>query len=327
MDPAIITGVLAFVAVGGIGLAFAGGGDESARANKKRIKAVASGQRVDKRKQAADMATLKRKQTTQQALKEMAQSEKQSRQRRVSIKGQIEQAGLKITPARYWMIAALVGVVFAIAGFVIYKFIGAGVGLFIGLFGLPRWVLGMLVSGRQKKFANQLADAIDVIVRGVKSGLPLGQCLRIIAAESPEPLRAEFQHLVDAQTMGVPLEQSMQRMFDRMPLPEVNFFSIVLVIQQKTGGNLSESLGNLSSVLRSRKLMKEKVKALSAEAKASAMIIGALPFVVMGTVYVTKPDYIMILFTHPTGNLILLGAAIMMTSGILIMRNMVNFKF
>jgi len=166
-----------------------------------------------------------------------------------------------------------------------------------------------------------------VIVRGVKSGLPLNQCLRIISAESPEPLRTEFQNLCDSQAMGVPLEQSMQRMYDRMPLPEVNFFSIVLVIQQKTGGNLSESLGNLSSVLRSRKLMTEKVKALSAEAKASAMIIGALPIIVMGLVYFTRPQYISVLFTDPMGHLILLGAAVMMSMGIFIMHKMVNFKF
>jgi tight adherence protein B len=161
----------------------------------------------------------------------------------------------------------------------------------------------------------------------VKSGLPLNQCLRIIATESPDPLKSEFQTLVDGQAMGVPLEVGMQRMYENMPLPEVNFFSIVLVIQQKTGGNLSESLGNLSTVLRSRKLMKEKVKALSAEANASAMIIGALPIIVMALVYFTRPAYIMILFTDPTGNLVLMGAAVMMSMGIFIMHRMVNFKF
>jgi tight adherence protein B len=172
-----------------------------------------------------------------------------------------------------------------------------------------------------------LADGIDVIVRGVKSGLPLNQCLRIIAAESPEPLRSEFQALCDSQAMGVPLEIGMQRMYDHMPLPEVNFFSIVLVIQQKTGGNLSESLGNLSAVLRSRKLMIEKVKALSAEANASAMIIGSLPVIVATLVYFTRPAYIMVLFTHPVGNLILLGCGIMMSLGIFVMHKMVNFQF
>jgi len=161
----------------------------------------------------------------------------------------------------------------------------------------------------------------------VKSGLPLNQCLRIIAAESPEPLRSEFQQLCDSQAMGVPLETGLQRMYDHMPLPEVNFFNIVLVIQQKTGGNLSESLGNLSSVLRSRKLMVEKVKALSAEAKASAMIIGSLPIIVGFLVYFTRPAYISVLFTDPVGNLILMGAATLMSMGVFVMHKMVNFKF
>src|SRR5262249_41999074 len=160
---------------------------------------------------------------------------------------------------------------------------------FVGLFGIPRWLLSSMVGGRQKKFGNQLADAIDVIVRGVKSGLPLNQCLRIIAGESPEPLRTEFQMLCDSQAMGVPLDVGMQRLYDRMPLPEVNFFSIVLIIQQKTGGNLSESLGNLSAVLRARKLMKEKVKSLSSEATSSAMIIGSLARGGTGPPYFTRP--------------------------------------
>ncbi len=244
------------------------------------------------------------------------------------MKGQLAQAGVSMTPTVFWILSGVLALRPRVSPGSCCK---AGLprrrGFFVGLFGFPRWVLGFLVGGRQKKFGNQLADAIDVIVRGVKSGLPLGQCLRIIASESPEPLRTEFQALVDSQAMGVPLEVGLQRMYDRTPLPEVNFFNIVLIIQQKTGGNLSESLGNLSSVLRSRKLMREKVKALSAEAKASAMIIGALPIFVMGMVYFTRPQYILILFTDPIGNFILICCVIMMSLGIFIMHKMVNFKF
>lgn len=324
MDVGLIAAVLAFVAVGGIGWAFAGGEGPS----QKRVKAVAQGRSPDRRaKPTVDTATLKRKQNTQEALKALSLTEKESRKRRVSIKGRLEQAGVSMSLPVFWAISAGVGVVLAIVGLVVQGPIGAAMLGFIGFLGLPRWALGFMISGRQKKFTEQLADAIEIIVRGVKSGLPLNQCLRIIAAESPEPLRAEFQNLCDSQAMGVPIDQGLQRMFERMPLPEVNFFSIVLIIQQKTGGNLSESLGNLASVLRSRKLMKEKVKALSSEAKASAMIIGSLPFVVMGMVYFTRPDYISILFTDRMGNLILLGAAVMMSTGIFIMHKMVNFKF
>jgi tight adherence protein B len=325
MDPSLLVAVLAFVAIGGAGFAFSGGGQPQT-ANK-RVKAVAGSTKVDRRKQAVDVAALKRKQSTQEALRELSANEKKSRQRRLSVKGLIAQAGINISPTVFWIFSGVAGAVLALAGLIIQGPIGAAMGFFIGMFGLPRWFLHVLVSGRQKKFSNQLADGIDVIVRGVKSGLPLNQCLRIIAQESPEPLKSEFQALCDSQAMGVPLDQGMQRMYDHMPLPEVNFFSIVLVIQQKTGGNLSESLGNLSSVLRSRKLMKEKVKALSAEAKASAMIIGALPVIVMAMVYFTRPQYISILWTDPAGHLVLLGAATMMSMGIFIMHKMVNFKF
>jgi tight adherence protein B len=325
MDPALIAAVLAFVAIGGAGIAFSGSNQPAA--SSKRVKAVAASGKVDRRKQAVDMATLKRKQNTQDALKTLTMNEKESRKRRVSIKGQIEQAGINLSLPMFWTGSVILGLIAAIAGLVIQGPIGAIAGGFIFALGIPRWLLGMTISGRQKKFGEQLADAIDVIVRGVKSGLPLNQCLRIIATESPEPLRTEFQALCDSQTMGVPLEQSLQRMFERMPLPEVNFFAIVLVIQQKTGGNLSESLGNLSAVLRARKLMREKVKALSSEAKASAMIIGALPFIVMLMVYFTRPSYIMLLFTDPRGNMVLLFGAIMMSAGIFIMNKMVNFKF
>jgi tight adherence protein B len=325
MDPALIAAVLAFVAIGGAGVAFTG--VQQPATAQKRVKAMANAQGVDRRKQTVDIATLKRRQSTQDALKELSLSEKQSRKRRLSVKGQIEQAGLSFSPTAFWICSGVVGAALAIAGLIIQGPIGAAAGFFIGFLGLPRWLLGMFVSGRQKKFTSQLADAIDVIVRGVKSGLPLNQCLRIIAAESPEPLRAEFQALCDSQQMGVPLEQGLHRMFERMPLPEVNFFAIVLVIQQKTGGNLSESLGNLSIVLRARKLMKEKVKALSSEAKASAMIIGALPVIVMTLVYFTRPAYIATLFIDPMGHLILICCAIMMSLGVFIMHKMVNFKF
>lgn len=325
MDPALLAAVLAFVAIGGVGVALTANGQTALAA--KRVKAVAGARGVDRRKQAVDVATLKRKQTTQEALKELSANEKQSRRRRFSVKGQIEQAGISLSPTVFWIISAATGVVLGVVGLLVQGPLGAAMGFFVGLFGLPRWVLGFLVAGRQKKFSTQLADALDVIVRGVKSGLPLNQCLRIIAQESPEPLKSEFQALCDSQAMGVPLDQGLQRMYERMPLPEVNFFAIVLAIQQKTGGNLSESLGNLSSVLRARKLMGEKVKALSSEAKASAMIIGALPIVVMGMVYFTRPAYISILFIEPVGHLILIGCAVMMSIGIFIMHRMVNFKF
>ncbi len=187
--------------------------------------------------------------------------------------------------------------------------------------------LGQKTKRRQNKFLNEFANAIDVIVRGVKSGLPLNECLGIIARESPSPIREEFQELVEQQRVGVPLADCFERMMARMPLPEVKFFAIVIGIQQQAGGNLSEALGNLSGVLRDRKKMAAKVKALSAEAKASAAVLGSLPFIVMTMVYITTPHYIGILFSTKVGQFLLLAAAGWMTCGLLIMRKMINFKY
>jgi tight adherence protein B len=149
----------------------------------------------------------------------------------------------------------------------------------------------------------------------------------VIAADSPEPIRTEFRHILETQAVGVPLGDACGRLFERMPLPESNFFAIVISIQQKSGGKLSEALGNLSKVLRDRKKMKGKIKAMSTEAKASAAIIGALPVAVMSIVYITSPDYITLLWTERLGQLMLLGSAVWMTIGILVMKKMINFNF
>lgn len=324
----IVVAVLAFLAVAGVGVALtmSPGAAKSAK-RARELAAPKTGRPA--RKDAAAAAAAKRRLQVQDSLRELANQQRTSRRNLLSVKARIAQAGLSISENTFWLISCAIGGTLGAGAYVLSDFnpVWGAIVLLIGGFGLPRWGLGMLISRRQKNYVNQLADAIDIIVRGVKSGLPLNQCLRIIAAESPQPLREEFKLICDGQAMGVQLDQNLQRMYERMPLPEVNFFNIVLVIQQRTGGNLSEALGNLSSVLRSRKMLKEKVKALSAEAKASAMIIGALPFIVMGLVYMVRPAYMTILFVTTQGQVILLAAGIMMTTGILIMRSMVNFKF
>ncbi|MEL7452692.1 MAG: type II secretion system F family protein [Pseudomonadota bacterium] len=331
---------LAFIAVAGLGLAFAGGGSEHAA--KKRAKQISTGQSGQKkgsgRKENDDSAA--RRKETQKMLAKLRQEDEKRRKSVVpqNIKGKIEQAGLKISPSAFWIISAISGVV--IAGLV---FMSGADGLIIqgisfksrpavvtaaglaGFLGLPRWVLGFLAKSRAKKITNQFADALDIIVRGVKSGLPLTECLRIIARESPAPLGPEFEVLTDSVSMGTNMERALQNLYRRVPLPEINFFVIVLSIQTKAGGNLSEALGNLSAVIRSRRMMREKVAALSSEAKSSAMIIGALPFAVGTMVYITTPAYIMKLFTTDTGHLILASGAALMITGTTVMRKMINF--
>jgi tight adherence protein B len=195
----------------------------------------------------------------------------------------------------------------------------------IGGFGLPNWMLSFLAKRRVKKFLNAFPDAIDVIIRGVKAGLPLNDCLRVIANETDEPVRSEFRLIIEAQAMGLPVGEAVERLVERIPVPETSFFAIVLSIQEKAGGNLSEALSNLSQVLRDRKKMKAKISAMSSEAKASAGIIGSLPFIVAGLVYVTSPTYIELLWTTTTGTLVLGVSAFWMMIGIFTMRKMINF--
>jgi tight adherence protein B len=168
---------------------------------------------------------------------------------------------------------------------------------------------------------------VDVIVRGIKAGLPLLDCLKMIAGEAPEPVRTEFKAIVETQTIGLPLGEACEKLYERVPLPEANFFGIVISIQQKAGGNLSEALGNLSRVLRERKKMKAKIKAMSMEAKASAMIIAALPVAVMILVYLTSPKYIELLWTEPLGRLMLACCVVWMSMGVMVMKKMINFDF
>jgi tight adherence protein B len=162
-------------------------------------------------------------------------------------------------------------------------------------------------------------------VRGIKSGLPLVDCVKIVAAEAQEPVKSEFKAVVEDQALGLPLDEAVQRLPERMPVADANFFAIVIAIQSRTGGSLSEALGNLSKILRERKKMKAKVKAMSAEAKASGGIIGTLPVVVASLVYLTSPDYISLLWTTDIGKMALAGSALWMSIGVFTMKKMINF--
>jgi tight adherence protein B len=269
-----------------------------------------------------------RKQQVADTLKDL--ENKQKAKEKVSLRVRLQRAGLDITPNVFWIASGIAGVACGIGVFLFVSGappIAAAAAAFVGAFGLPRWVLKFLTKRRQNAFLNNFANAIDIIVRGVKSGLPLNECLGIIARESPAPLNEEFKEVVDQSRVGIPLTEGFERMMARMPLPEVKFFAIVISIQSQAGGNLSEALGNLSGVLRDRKTLSAKVKALSAEAKASAWVLGSLPFIVMFMVYLSSPKYILLLFTTMIGKFMLACAGVWMTFGLLVMRKMINFKF
>jgi tight adherence protein B len=270
----------------------------------------------------------KRRKSVQDSLKELENKQKSrtANTTKPPLKVQIRQAGLDLTMQRFYLYSAVSGLVVA---FVLLVFgapmlVVAG-GFVASMFGVPRWAIAFRRQRRVKAFLEELPNALDVIVRAVKSGLPLNDAVRLIASESPEPVRGEFRRVVESQQLGLSLPEAMLRMPETMPCAEASFFGIVIQIQSQAGGNLSEALGNLSKVLRDRKKMKAKVQALSMEAKASAWIIGALPFIVALLVYLSSPTYIMPLFTTSTGHLILLISGIWMSMGIFVMRKMINF--
>jgi tight adherence protein B len=268
-----------------------------------------------------------RRQQVEDSLKQLEARQKNAKNPPLEIR--LQQAGLSITKKRFLVYSALTGFVV-----LIFMLLFSGMGPLISVpaagaagFGLPRWVVGYLKKKREAKFIEELPNGIDIITRGVKAGLPIGDCIRIVANETIEPVKGEFRQIAEAQAVGMTLSEAASKMFDRVPLAESNFFGIVLTIQQQAGGNLSEALGNLSRVLRERKKMRQKIKAMSMEAKASAAIIASLPFGVMLLVYLTSPGYIELLWTTPTGRVLLAGSAVWMSMGVFVMRRMINFDF
>jgi tight adherence protein B len=290
----------------------------------KRVEALS--QSGHQRRAADRMAelTASRKKSVAESLKELEESE--NAKRRLSLADRIAQAGLTLEPRTFMLLSAGLGLGGAVFVFAAAEqpLVALMVALILGL-GLPNWLLSSLRKRRMARFLNEFPNAIDIIVRGIKSGLPLGDCLRIIAAEAREPLRSEFRYIVESQSLGLSVGDACARLFKRMPLQEANFFVIVIQIQQKAGGNLSEALSGLSRVLRDRKKMKAKVAAMSMEAKASAVIIGSLPFIMAVMVQIVSPGFIDPLFKKQTGHIILMGAGFWMLCGIVTMKSMINF--
>ena len=314
---------LASVAIGGLAWVFVYPILSGERKAEQRMASVAKNQAVTRTTRGSQKP---RRDAIETTLKEF--EERNKKNKRVPLATRIAQAGLTWSKQQFFLISAGIGV----AMFMIGLFTGAGllpaIGHgFAGAFGLPFWLLSYLKKRRETKFLNAFPDAVDIIVRGIKAGLPLLDCMKMITADAPEPLKSEFRAIVETQAIGIPLGDACGKLYERMPVPEANFFGIVISIQQKAGGNLSEALGNLSRVLRDRKKMKAKIQAMSMEAKASASIIGALPVAVMTLVWITSPNYIALLWTEPLGNLMLAASACWMAMGVLVMKKMINFDF
>jgi tight adherence protein B len=319
----IVFSFLMVLALGGMAFVFAGGDERS----QKRVAAVARPATQLRGGRDPVEAAQKRAKNIAVQLKDIEKNQARKKEK-PTLRRRLEQAGFANTSVRtYWIICAVLGVAAALGCiFARQTPLVTGMAAFALGLGFPRWVLSFLTNRRRKKFTSEFANAIDVIVRSVKSGLPTNEALRIVARESPDPVGGEFSRLIESMKVGVTMEQGLKRMYDSMPTPEVGFFSIVMALQSRSGGNLSEVLGNLSAVLRDRKRLEGKIRAMSSEAKASAMIIGSLPPGMMAVVYCTTPAYITLLFTEKVGNLMLAGCVVWMSVGIFVMRKMINFK-
>ena len=199
------------------------------------------------------------------------------------------------------------------------------VGLMISL-GLPYMVVGMAIKKRVKKFNARFPDAIDLLVRGLKSGLPVTETFQVVSQELPGPVGEEFKGVVERIRIGNTMEAALQESADMLGTPEFQFFCITIQIQRETGGNLAETLANLSEVLRKRAQMKLKIKAMSSEAKASAYIVGALPFFVFGVVWSMNPSYLAGFFTEQRLIVTGLGGLVWMSIGAGIMAKMISFE-
>jgi tight adherence protein B len=313
---------LMMVAAGGVAYALIYpmlSGEVRAEKRRKQHVATATEKTFDR-----DAANRQRRGQVAQSLKEIEAKEKE--RTKLTLETRLMQAGLDWNRNKFYMVSAITGVMTALGLFIAtLNPVMILVGFFVGSFGLPRWFIQMKKNRRIKSFVNEFPNALDVITRGIKAGLPLGDCMRIIANEATAPVGPEFRIIMETQALGVPLSEAVAKLYDRMPCAESNFFGIVLAIQQKTGGNLSETLANLSKVVRERRKMRDKIQAVSMEAKASAAIIGSLPFVVTILVYLTSPKYIELLFITNAGKVALVAGGIWMLLGILTMRKMINF--
>ncbi len=333
MDQNTLLAILAASLVLGVGFMLLSGGSTS---GSKRAQAIGAGHNTGKAKESnllsrlvkSDSDNNSRRKQIEESLNRLEDKKKTAKKRRMSMEMRLIQADWSIDVKLFTIISLVVGAVMGLGVFVFTNKPEFALGaVFAGGFGLPRWILSMAIKKRQKAFVANFADAMDIIVRGIRTGLPLGDCLKIIAHESPAPVSTEFLRVVEAENLGVPVDVCLTQMSERMPVSEVNFFATVLSIQRQTGGNLGESLQNLSNVLRGRKLLAEKIKALSAEARMSAIIIGALPIAVGALVTVLAPDYMHDLYSTSTGQRNMMIGAGMMVLGTAMMKKMIAFKY
>lgn len=294
-----------------------------------RIKSLQVDRKTKVKAQSKKVDDKQRRKARESALKNVEEQRSAGRKAdKPSLRMLISQAGMELSVRNFYLISAVLGVLGFFGSLVggAPLHIAGGIS-FVCAVGLMRFYISFRRARRFKAFITIFPNAIDVIVRGIRSGLPLNDCLRIIANDADEPVRGEFRKMIEATSMGISVPEACERLYESVPTPETNFFSIVIAIQSSAGGNLSEALSGLSKVLRERRKMADKIKAFSTEAKTSAAIIGALPFVVALAVFFTTPGYLDALWETQSGKNVLMFIAGSMGLGVAIMKKMINFKF
>ena len=322
---AILLAILAMIAVGAAGFALVPSALGGGRAEKRR-KALQGDMRVNRIEADAARSRDDRRKSVQQALK--SQTSALNAKKRVTLPQMLFQAGMTIKPATFIRNSVIFGAVVTVILIVVQVpiYLAPVFGIAAGYL-LPRMFVGQKRKKYQSQFLDELPNAVEAIVRGVKTGLPLNDSIRVVAKDAKEPVKSEFQRVLDQQAFGMSMTEAVVVLLDRVPLAEVNFFVVVITVQQQAGGNLSEALGNLAKVLRNRKKMKQKIKAMSSEAKASAGIIGSLPFVVGTLVSVVSPAYLGPLFFTDLGHIWLGVGVVMLAMGVFVMNRMIQFDY
>ncbi len=302
---------------------FAFSGPDVAKARSKRLSAIKD-RHADSGRNAGAAQTRSIQQARATRLDTLATSYLPNR---ATLAKRLDMTGKNWTPGRYLAISlgifAFVAVILELRGLPIAFCLM--IGLFFGLF-IPHFFVGQIIKRRVNNFTKRLPDAMELLVRGLRSGLPITETMNVVGAEVPGPIGEEFRTVGDMVRLGHTFDDALQDTASRIGTPEFQFFCISLQIQRETGGNLAETLSNLATVLRQRSQMKLKIKAMSSESKASAYIIGSLPFIVFGLIYVINSDYIGKFFTDERLMVAGLGGMVWMSIGAFMMAKMINFE-
>ena len=317
--------ILAAVLIGAVAVAFtAVSGPSASRASLRRLESVR--ERHSKSTEVAAQAQMKR------ILANRGQSKMEGLAQRFipnpALLGQrLQQTGRNWTVGQYALVS--LGIMVLVGGLLMLRGLPPLLAVFLGLFagvGLPHFVVGKLIKRRVAAFTAKFPDAIELMVRGLRSGLPITETLGVVADEVPGPISEEFRTVTDKMKIGRAMEGALQDSADRLGTPEFQFFVITLAIQRETGGNLAETLANLADVLRKRAAMKLKIKAMSSESKASAWIVGSLPFIVFGLIWFINGKYMQDFFVDERLMIAGGGGLVWMGIGVFIMSRMVDFE-